>query len=159
MLCKVIFTFTDRDYLGKPDKTRNRLCHPEPADAFYFDAKSLQPSLSRRRARNDAHSQGAFFSCNSSHCNAWIPQHLGVGCIPWSPLARGLLARPLDSEKTARASTEMQANLKQYIRERFVLISRFLVTMDDTWRASEHRKLSKGQVFHVNMGVYLCPFL
>ncbi|KAF8911474.1 aryl-alcohol dehydrogenase [Gymnopilus junonius] len=30
----------------------------------------------------------------------------GVGCIPWSPLARGLLTRPLDGEKTQRGSTD-----------------------------------------------------
>ncbi|VDB88475.1 unnamed protein product [Peniophora sp. CBMAI 1063] len=29
-------------------------------------------------------------------------KHMGVGSIPWSPLARGLLTRPLDSEKTTR---------------------------------------------------------
>jgi len=30
----------------------------------------------------------------------------GVGCIPWSPLARGLLTRPPDAEKTQRGSTD-----------------------------------------------------
>ena len=25
-------------------------------------------------------------------------QHFGVGSIPWSPLARGLLTRPVDAE-------------------------------------------------------------
>ncbi|TFY82149.1 hypothetical protein EWM64_g1860 [Hericium alpestre] len=29
-------------------------------------------------------------------------RHFGVGSIPWSPLARGLLTRPLGSQKTAR---------------------------------------------------------
>lgn len=35
-----------------------------------------------------------------------LPQcrDMGVGVIPWSPLARGRLARPPDSEDTARAA-------------------------------------------------------
>ncbi|KAF9049899.1 aryl-alcohol dehydrogenase [Panaeolus papilionaceus] len=32
-------------------------------------------------------------------------KHFGVGCIPWSPLARGLLTRPL-SDKTTRGDTD-----------------------------------------------------
>lgn len=32
-------------------------------------------------------------------------KHLGVGCIPWSPLARGLLTRPLTAE-TTRGKTD-----------------------------------------------------
>ncbi|KAF9035166.1 NADP-dependent oxidoreductase domain-containing protein [Panaeolus papilionaceus] len=32
-------------------------------------------------------------------------KHLGVGCIPWSPLARGLLTRPLSAE-TTRGKTD-----------------------------------------------------
>lgn len=32
-------------------------------------------------------------------------KHLGVGCIPWSPLARGALTRPWD-ETSARSSTD-----------------------------------------------------
>jgi aryl-alcohol dehydrogenase-like predicted oxidoreductase len=32
-------------------------------------------------------------------------QHFGVGVIPWSPLAGGLLARPL-AEKTIRGNTD-----------------------------------------------------
>jgi len=33
-------------------------------------------------------------------------KHFGVGCIPWSPLARGMLTRPLDGDKTQRGSTD-----------------------------------------------------
>ncbi|KAF8607704.1 Aldo/keto reductase [Ceratobasidium sp. AG-I] len=33
-------------------------------------------------------------------------QHFGVGIIPWSPLARGFLTKPLDAEKTKRADTD-----------------------------------------------------
>ncbi|KAF4620712.1 hypothetical protein D9613_000835 [Agrocybe pediades] len=33
-------------------------------------------------------------------------KHFGVGCIPWSPLARGLLTRPLDGNKTKRGETD-----------------------------------------------------
>ncbi|PPQ62929.1 hypothetical protein CVT24_006169 [Panaeolus cyanescens] len=32
-------------------------------------------------------------------------KHFGVGCIPWSPLARGLLTRPL-TDKTTRGTTD-----------------------------------------------------
>ncbi|KAJ3710627.1 aryl-alcohol dehydrogenase [Lentinula guzmanii] len=44
-------------------------------------------------------------------------KHFGVGSIPWSPLARGLLARPLatqqqDQEQTARGETDIM--LKGY---------------------------------------------
>ena len=30
-------------------------------------------------------------------------KHFGVGIIPWSPLARGLLARPFKSDTTTRS--------------------------------------------------------
>lgn len=30
----------------------------------------------------------------------------GVGCIPWSPIARGVLARPWDERKTAREKSD-----------------------------------------------------
>ena len=33
-------------------------------------------------------------------------KHFGVGCIPWSPLAAGILARPL-SETTLRKQTDL----------------------------------------------------
>jgi len=33
-------------------------------------------------------------------------KHFGVGCIPWSPLARGFLARPVDSEDTSRGGSD-----------------------------------------------------
>ena len=32
--------------------------------------------------------------------------HFGVGCIPWSPLARGVITRPL-SESTTRKKTDV----------------------------------------------------
>ncbi|KAJ2925030.1 hypothetical protein H1R20_g12068, partial [Candolleomyces eurysporus] len=34
-------------------------------------------------------------------------QLFGVGAIPWSPLAQGLLTRPRDAEKTARSQTDI----------------------------------------------------
>lgn len=34
-------------------------------------------------------------------CNLY---HFGVGSIPWSPLARGVLTRPVDADKTTRGS-------------------------------------------------------
>lgn len=34
-------------------------------------------------------------------------QHLGIGCIPWSPLARGMLTRPASKSKaTTRANSD-----------------------------------------------------
>lgn len=30
----------------------------------------------------------------------------GIGCVPWSPLAKGLLTRPWDGERTRRAETD-----------------------------------------------------
>ena len=53
---------------------------------------------------------------SSRHLRAWVlrsghlnvklgHQHLGVGCIPWSPLARGLLTRPWD-ETSVRGTTD-----------------------------------------------------
>jgi aryl-alcohol dehydrogenase-like predicted oxidoreductase len=37
-------------------------------------------------------------------------KHFGVGCIPWSPIARGFLARPVDNTtKTTRQETDAAA--------------------------------------------------
>ncbi|KAH7343984.1 NADP-dependent oxidoreductase domain-containing protein [Rhizoctonia solani] len=37
-------------------------------------------------------------------------KHFGVGVIPWSPLARGYLTKPLSAEKTTRAETDPWRN-------------------------------------------------
>ncbi|KAG6867279.1 hypothetical protein C0993_005033 [Termitomyces sp. T159_Od127] len=37
-------------------------------------------------------------------------KHFGVGSIPWSPLARGVLARPL-GQKTKRSETDPWAQM------------------------------------------------
>ncbi|CAE6443621.1 unnamed protein product [Rhizoctonia solani] len=37
-------------------------------------------------------------------------KHFGVGIIPWSPLARGYLTKPLSAEKTTRAETDLWRN-------------------------------------------------
>ena len=37
-------------------------------------------------------------------------KHFGVGCIPWSPLARGYVTRPL-KEQTQRGGTDRCAYL------------------------------------------------
>jgi aryl-alcohol dehydrogenase-like predicted oxidoreductase len=39
-------------------------------------------------------------------CTNFVPQYFGVGSIPWSPLARGALSRPL-SQQSNRAETEL----------------------------------------------------
>ncbi|CAK5271153.1 unnamed protein product [Mycena citricolor] len=36
-------------------------------------------------------------------------KHFGVGSIPWSPLARGALTRPLSSQQTARGTTDLMS--------------------------------------------------
>lgn len=43
-------------------------------------------------------------------------QHAGVGLIPWSPMARGVLARPWNSRSTVRESTD--GALKLLVRGR-----------------------------------------
>ncbi|PLB55043.1 Aldo/keto reductase [Aspergillus steynii IBT 23096] len=43
-------------------------------------------------------------------------QHAGVGLIPWSPMARGVLARPWNSRSTVRESTD--GALKLLVRSR-----------------------------------------
>lgn len=40
-------------------------------------------------------------------------KHFGVGSIPWSPIARGFLARPLDQQNTARAASD--AAMKKFV--------------------------------------------
>jgi len=43
-----------------------------------------------------------------------LHQHLGVGTIPWSPLARGLLTRPrAEADSTVRAKTDPWTGLIQ----------------------------------------------
>ena len=46
---------------------------------------------------------------NRTGIDIGVLQLFGVGSIPWSPLARGLLTRPL-AEKTTRANTDGYAN-------------------------------------------------
>jgi len=40
-------------------------------------------------------------------------KHFGVGVIPWSPIARGFLARPIGQESTTRASSD--AVMKRFV--------------------------------------------
>jgi len=67
-------------------------------DPLYLHAESLQPALSRRRTRNDSPLR--------------IRRHR---VIPWSPLARGRLARPWQGESTKRHETD-QFSKKLYSR-------------------------------------------
>jgi aryl-alcohol dehydrogenase-like predicted oxidoreductase len=41
---------------------------------------------------------------------AYAEQYFGVGCTPWSPLARGILTRPL-KEQTKRATTDQYMHI------------------------------------------------
>ena len=86
----------------------DRLCYRKQIDSIHIDAKSLQPCLQRRRARNDAHAQGLFIVNLTPPVHPLIVlcgQHFGVGSIPWSPLAGGILSRPLGT-KTQRSETD-----------------------------------------------------
>ena len=63
---------------------------PARMDPLRLHAESLQPALSRRGARDDGP----------------LPSRKGIGVIPWSPLARGRLARPWQTENTKRFETD-----------------------------------------------------
>ena len=95
------------------DYVWTRLCNQPPPHTFYLDAEPLQSSISWRRAWNDANSEGERslslrdYSCIIIIC-PW-QQHFGVGIIPWSPLARGLLTRPLVGATTKRGEVDKWA--------------------------------------------------
>ena len=106
MLCKV--RLADLYLRLQHVHNRHRLCHCKPSYAIHINAKPLQSCLPRGRARNDAYAQGAAILASSCIYNMLIIvhcQHFGVGSIPWSPLARGVLARPAQ-EKTERSETD-----------------------------------------------------
>ncbi|EIM87501.1 Aldo/keto reductase [Stereum hirsutum FP-91666 SS1] len=44
-------------------------------------------------------------------------KHFGVGSIPWSPLARGAVTRPIDAEKTARATGDQLLKPDAYLAD------------------------------------------
>ena len=82
------------------------LRHPEQAHALHLDAEPLQPRLPRRRARDVPHPQSAFPSPLITSSSALTShQQYGVGAIPWSPLARGRLTRPL-TQQTKRGEVD-----------------------------------------------------
>ena len=105
MLCKV--RLVDPSVRFKHGHAFYRLCYCKPPYAIHIDAKPLQSCLPRGRARNDAYAQGAATSTSPPLHMLIIVccQHFGVGSIPWSPLARGVLARPAQ-EKTERSETD-----------------------------------------------------
>ena len=91
-----------------------RLCNQQPPHAFHFDAEPLQSCVPWRRARNDANLEGArAFYLRGALFFSWYFllewQHFGVGSIPWSPLARGLLTRPLGVVTTTRGGVDKWA--------------------------------------------------
>ena len=73
-------------------------------DPIHIDAESLQHDLPRRRARDDACFKGIFSVNFPPAFFVSLCQHFGVASAPWSPLARGLLARPARAERTTRGS-------------------------------------------------------
>lgn len=98
-----------------------RLCNHAQSYAVHLDAKSLQSSLSWRRARDVSYLEGRCSSTNrlSMLLRIDILQHFGVGSIPWSPLARGLLTRPLVSDtNTTRAKTDLFVSIPHLSSQR-----------------------------------------
>lgn len=90
---------------------RNRLRDQQQSNTIHLYAKSLQSPLSGGGARNVPYPQGGY---NIPHlldmplftCITRL-QHFGVGSIPWSPLARGLLTRPfIAKNETVRGKTD-----------------------------------------------------
>ncbi|KAA1467729.1 Aldo/keto reductase [Dentipellis sp. KUC8613] len=45
-------------------------------------------------------------------------KHFGVGSIPWSPLARGLLTRPYDAARTKRGETDLIPRVEEIAKKR-----------------------------------------
>ena len=87
---------------------RSRLRDQQQFNTIHLDAKPLQFDLSGRGARNDPYPQGgnSITHLPSFTFINWL-KHFGVGSIPWSPLARGLLTRPFISKNdTARGKTD-----------------------------------------------------
>ena len=82
---------------------RYRLCHPEQAYTIHLHAKLSQCSIQGRRARDDAHAQSESLFHHETRTDI---QLFGTGCIPWSPLSRGFLARPWQAEETLRVKTD-----------------------------------------------------
>jgi len=110
MLCKVglLLLMHPRD----PDLLHHRLRHQQQADTIHLDAKSLQPRVSGGGEGNVPNSQGALTHLMACAATCSLCKQLfGVGSIPWSPLARGFLTRPLDQTSgTARGQTDRFIN-------------------------------------------------
>lgn len=83
----------------------HRSCNQQPFDTLYLDAESLQSCVSRGRAGDVSNSQGENIGRLHSALVEDVSQYFGVGSIPWSPLARGFLARPI-GETTKRAGVD-----------------------------------------------------
>ncbi|BAE65595.1 unnamed protein product [Aspergillus oryzae RIB40] len=66
----------------------------------------------------------------------------GVGLIPWSPLARGVLARPWDSRSTIRETTD--TSLKSIIRDRESLADKSII--DRVEEVARRRGITMSQV-------------
>ena len=100
--------------------SQNRLRDQQSPHTVHIDAEPLQPHIPRGRARDDAHAQGEKKS-TTSHAPTRTQlsfshpfQHFGVGSIPWSPLARGALTRPL-GELSIRADNDTCVKKKHTI--------------------------------------------
>lgn len=83
-----------------------RLRHRQQAHPFHLDAELPQRGVPRGRARDDAHAPGESAPSLGLLTLTGVSQMMGVGCIPWSPLCRGFLARPWKTEDTIRAKSD-----------------------------------------------------
>lgn len=90
-----------------------KLCQDQQDDLLYQHAALSQCHLQRRGARNVSYPRGALVFTPNRDCGIKLMQHLRqlvkmlkVGSLPWSPLARGYLARPYADQSTNRASSD-----------------------------------------------------
>jgi len=111
MQCKVGLLLLTRP--RDTDLLNHRLRHQQQVDAIHLDAESLQPRVSGGGEGDVPNPQGALphiIACVIGACSL-CKQLFGVGSIPWSPLARGFLTRPLDQTAgTARGQSDRFIN-------------------------------------------------
>src|SRR5258708_28718211 len=82
-------------------------------------------------------------------------QHFGVGSIPWSPLARGALTRPL-GERTIRADNDLCViHSASDLRKRGFFLLIYLQHADFTTNTSKNLEIRKS----LSAKLKLCSFL
>ena len=61
----------------------------------------------------------------------------GVGMIPWSPLARGVLTRPVSSQSTLRSETDPYVEQTRIAKQANALMGRWAKLLDKTRGAND----------------------